>query len=246
MSPQFSLDRDAMCIAAAHAIFATPADPAARFTRWSHEDLHNERLSARERLRHTRASRVAHKLVAQCLDTLADVPHDRIGIVTASVYAGTDETQATRRAHTRPGVGVDPVQFSKATHSYVAAVLASSFGLRGPATSLVGRTSASTEALRHAYALLDDRLADVMLVVAFDELSEAACQHLAATRPARARFAEACAVLALRRVGAGHNSPRPWPARWPARWQAQPCDEDIDHLAGEPLRAFFRTEEAMA
>lgn len=175
------------------------APEAGRFGRFTEHDLRNARLSARERVRHTRLSVLAHGLVSSCLEDLnAAVPHQRIGVVTASMYGCVEETNATRAAYRAGGLaGVDPVQFSKSTHSYLANALAIAWGLRGPVSSLLGRRDATLEALWFASALIEERMADAMLVVAFDEIGDCVQRHLDAAGPRAGRVGEACVALCL-------------------------------------------------
>ena len=185
-------------LAGGRAAVARPApNGVGRFSRFSDDDLRNPRLSARERVRHTRFSSLAHRLLSDCLDDLnAAVPPQRIGIVTASVYGCVEETNATRKAYRAQGLGgVDPVQFSKSTHSYLANALSMAWGLRGPVSSLLGRRDATLEALWFAASMIEGGLADAMFVVAFDEIGECAQRHLEATASGPA--GEACAVLCL-------------------------------------------------
>lgn len=187
-------------LAGGRATLASPvANAAGRFSRFSDHELRNSRLSARERVRHTRLSSLAHGLVSACLEDLdAAVPHQRIGVVTASLYGCVEETNATRLAYRAGGLGgVDPVQFSKSTHSYLANALAIAWGLRGPVSSLIGRRDATLEALWFASTLIEEGLADAMFVVAFDEIGDCARRHLEAGGAQTALVGEACVVLCL-------------------------------------------------
>lgn len=194
--------RHALLAGGRAAVARLAANAVGRFSRFSDDDLRNPRLSARERVRHTRFSSLAHRLVSDCLDDLnAAVSPQRIGIVTASVYGCVEETNATREAYRAHGLGgIDPVQFSKSTHSYLANALSMAWGLRGPVSSLLGRRDATLEALWFAASMIEAGLADAMFVVAFDEIGGCAQRHLEATASGTA--GEACAVLCLTHAGA--------------------------------------------
>lgn len=199
-------------LAGGRATLASPlSNTAGRFSRLTEQDLRNPHLSARERVRHTRFSSLAHGLVSSCLEDLnAAVPHQRIGVVTASMYGCIEETNTTREAYRAGGMGgVDPVQFSKSTHSYLANALSIAWGLRGPVSSLLGRRDATLEALWFASTLIEERLADAMFVVAFDEIGDCARRHLDAGGGQTALVGEACVVLCL--VGS-HCMPAATPA----------------------------------
>jgi hypothetical protein len=165
-------------------------------------------LSQRELVNHTRLSALVHDAVGACVAAHGPLfaLAGSVGIVSASLYGCVAVTDCTRSSFQEGGaLGVDPVQFSKATHSFPISAVSIAYGLQGPSVAIVGRRNAWIDAVGFSISAIRHRLADAFIVVAYEEIDNCVSGHLTRSgyfNGAKAsdhawRVAEGCAAVVV-------------------------------------------------
>jgi hypothetical protein len=186
----------------------TPASREPRAIECFAEAYAGSALSSRELLKHTRLSAIVHDTVAACVEkngrlfSLAK----NIGVISASLYGCVAITDRTRSSYKEGGaLNVDPVQFSKATHSFPISMVSMNYGWQGPTAAIVGRRNAWIDAIEFAASAIRHRLADALVVVAYEEIDNCVSAHLtrsgyfngANDSDPKAQASEGCAAVVI-------------------------------------------------
>lgn len=174
-------------------------------------NITTERIASSELKKHTRLSIMVIESIYRCLcdaglsiDALAE---SDTGIITASYFGCLDTldkiSQSIYENHQRNSV--NPIDFSKATHSFPAAMAMINFKFKGPVVALVSTYSAGLDALHLATSLIRSGKARKMIVIGYEELPALAEKYLVDTGIVNANAGvslttpacEGCAALLL-------------------------------------------------
>jgi hypothetical protein len=134
--------------------------------------------------KHTRLSRMVIDTIGRCIKNACidekDISESDTGIITASYFGCLEAIDGITRSIYKNNSrnSVNPIEFSKATHSFPAAMATIKYHLKGPVVSLVSTQNAGLDAIQLAINLINSGKAKNMFVIGYEEIPPLAQQYL--------------------------------------------------------------------
>jgi hypothetical protein len=134
--------------------------------------------------KHTRLSRMVIDTIGRCIKNSCidekEISKSNTGIITASYFGCLEAIDGITRSiyKNTSRNSVNPIEFSKATHSFPAAMATIKYHLKGPVVSLVSTQNAGLDAIQLAINLISSGKANNMFVIGYEEIPPLAQQYL--------------------------------------------------------------------
>jgi hypothetical protein len=148
------------------------------------QGVSNDCIAGVSKKKHTRLSRMVIDTIGRCLSNAGidekEISESDTGIITASYFGCLDAIDGITRSIYKNNSrnSVNPIEFSKATHSFPAAMATIKYHLKGPVVSLVSTQNAGLDAIQLAINLIRSGKANNMFVIGYEEIPPLAQQYL--------------------------------------------------------------------